>query len=162
MPWAMTRWPRLLPPLRRTPGSRRPRPAGRTWNRPGSWRTCSSRWLRAMTSLRPPGRRTSASPKRSTSEPRRRAGMRPGPALAAPAATHPAPEATGAGPQRGRSRWPRRRGMALYGYLLLLPAVIMLGVFTVYPLAKMFIFSFQDYTRKNVFNPEAPADFVGL
>src|SRR5690625_5280322 len=77
-------------------------------------------------------------------------------------ATHPAPEATDSGPQRGRSRWPRPRGMALYGYLLLLPAVIMLGIFTVYPLAKMFLFSFQDYTRKNVFNPEAPADFVGL
>src|SRR5699024_7394512 len=76
-------------------------------------------------------------------------------------ATHPAPEATDSGPQRGRSRWPRPRGMALYAYLLLLPAVIMLGIFTVYTLAKMFLFSFQDYTRKNVFNPQAPADFVG-
>src|SRR5699024_12881435 len=82
--------------------------------------------------------------------------------MATPTATHPAPEATGAGPRRGRARWPRPRGMALYGYLLLLPAGIMLGVFTVYPLAKMFILSFHDYTRKNVFNPEAPADFVVL
>src|SRR5690625_1894935 len=84
MPWAMTRWRRLQPLPPRTPGSRRPRPGGRTWNRPGSWRTCSSRWLRAMTSLRPPRRRTSASPKRSTSESRRRDGTRPGPAPAAP------------------------------------------------------------------------------
>lgn len=52
--------------------------------------------------------------------------------------------------------------MALYGYLLLLPAVIMLGIFTIYPLVKMFIFSFQDYTRENVFNPDKPVDFVGL
>lgn len=56
----------------------------------------------------------------------------------------------------------REKGFSLSAFLLLLPAVIILGVFTIYPLIRMFIMSTQKFTKKNAFNPDLPVEFLGL
>lgn len=78
------------------------------------------------------------------------------------AARQTEPQARAPRPPRRGSRLAGRRGLALYAYTLLLPAVAILLVFTSYPLVKMFLFSVQDYTRANLFNRDKPVDFVGL
>jgi multiple sugar transport system permease protein len=48
--------------------------------------------------------------------------------------------------QRGARRRARRRGDARHGWILAAPFVLLLGVFTVYPIARSLLLSFQDYS----------------
>ncbi|WP_448061330.1 carbohydrate ABC transporter permease [Cellulomonas hominis] len=66
-------------------------------------------------------------------------------------------------PRRKRKiRDGRDRGVSWPAVGLLLPAVVVLGIFLGYPLLRMFVYSFQDFTRnKNLFSGKAP-EWVGL
>ena len=55
---------------------------------------------------------------------------------------------------------PRRRRGGLTPFVLLIPVTVVLGVIVGWPLIQLFIMSFQEYGRAQVFG--APAPFVGF
>ncbi|GIG24681.1 carbohydrate ABC transporter permease [Cellulomonas denverensis] len=72
-----------------------------------------------------------------------------------------APPAPPRAPRRKR-RETRDRGVSWSALALLIPAVVVLGVFVGYPLVRMLTFSFQDFSRQNnLFSGKAP-NWVGI
>lgn len=72
-----------------------------------------------------------------------------------------APPAPPRAPRRKR-RETRDRGVSWSALALLIPAVVVLGVFVGYPLVRMLTFSFQDFSRQNnLFSGKAP-NWVGF
>lgn len=74
--------------------------------------------------------------------------------------TAPTPAPPRAPKRKGKDT--RDRGVSWSALALLVPAVAVLGVFVGYPLVRMLIFSFQDFSRQNnLFSGKAP-NWVGL
>lgn len=72
------------------------------------------------------------------------------------------PTVAPAAPRRRRPRDGRDRGVSWPALALIAPAVAVLGVFLAYPLLRMVIYSFQDFTRnKNLFSGKPP-EWVGV